>query len=110
MHTSTLSDTRNLLVVAEDIGGHNTLDKIQGECLLRGLSTKNRLLLTTGRLSSKMLLKAVRMQTPIAVSRNSATRRVISLARDLGITLVGYAHGSHISVYSGEERLLVAGS
>jgi FdhD protein len=105
VHTSALSDTKNLLVVAEDIGRHNTLDKIQGECLLRGLSISDGLLLTTGRVSSEMLLKAAKMQAPVVVSRTSPTGRAISLARDLGIALVGYARGSRLSVYSHPERL-----
>ncbi len=105
VHASTLSDTKNLLVVSEDIGRHNTLDKIQGECLLRGLSTKDRLLLSTGRISSEMLLKAAKMQSPIVISRTSPTGRAISLACDLGITLVGYVRGSRLSVYSHPERL-----
>lgn len=106
VHTSALGDTRSLLVVAEDIGRHNTIDKIQGECLLRELPTMDRLLLTTGRISSEMLLKASRMQTPIVISRSTPTARAISLAHDLGITLVGYARGHRLSVYSGESRLL----
>ena len=110
VHTSALSDTKNLLVIAEDIGRHNTLDKIQGECLLRGLSTKDRILLTTGRISSEMLLKAARMQIPIVVSRSTPMERAITLARNLGITLVGYARSSRLSVYSGEERLLGTGN
>jgi len=105
VHTSALSDTKNLLVVAEDIGRHNTLDKIQGECLLRGLATRDRLLLKTGRISSEMLLKAARMQAPVVVSRHSPTVSAVSLARDLGITLVGHARGSRLSVYSHPERL-----
>jgi FdhD protein len=105
VHTSALADTKNLLVVAEDIGRHNTLDKIQGECLLRGLSTGDRLLLCTGRVSSEMLLKAARMQAPVVVSRHSTTGRAVSLARDLGITLVGHARGNRLSVYSYPERL-----
>jgi FdhD protein len=105
VHASALSDTKNLLVVAEDIGRHNTLDKIQGECLLRGLSTKDRLLLSTGRLSSEMLFKAAKMQVPVVVSRHSPTGSAVSLARDLGITLVGHAHGNRLSVYSQPERL-----
>jgi FdhD protein len=105
VHTSALSDTENLLVVAEDIGRHNTLDKIQGECLLRGLSTRDRLLLSTGRVSSEMLLKAAKMQASVVVSRHSPTASAISLARDLGIALVGYARGSRLSVYSHPERL-----
>lgn len=105
MHASALADTRNLLVVAEDIGRHNTLDKIQGECLLRGLSTRDRLLLTTGRVSSEMLLKAAKMQVPVVVSRHSPTGSAVSLARDLGIALAGHARGSRLLVYSHPERL-----
>ena len=105
VHASALSDTKNLIVVAEDIGRHNTLDKIQGECLLRGLSTRDRLLLSTGRVSSEMLLKAAGMQVPIVVSRTSPTERAILLARDLDIALVGYARGGRLSVYSHPERL-----
>ena len=105
MHASALADTTNVVVVAEDIGRHNTLDKIQGECLLRGLSTKDRLLLTTGRVSSEMLLKAAKMQAPIVVSRHSPTESAVTLARDLGIALVGHARGNRMSVYSHPERL-----
>jgi FdhD protein len=105
VHTSALSDSKNLLVVAEDIGRHNTLNKIQGECLLRGLSTRDRLLLITGRISSEMLLKAAKMQTPVVVSRHSPTGRAISLAHELGIALVGQARGSRLAVYSHPERL-----
>jgi FdhD protein len=105
LHTSALSDTRNLLIVAEDIGRHNTVDKIQGECLLRDLSTRDRLLLSTGRVSSEILLKTAKMQAPVVVSRHSPTGSAVSLARDLGITLVGHARGNRLSVYSHPERL-----
>ena len=105
VHASALADTKNLLVVAEDIGRHNTLDKIQGECLLKGLRTRDRLLLSTGRISSEMLVKAAKMQVPVVVSRHSTTGSAVSLARDLGITLVGQARGSRLSVYSHAERL-----
>ncbi|KUO73334.1 MAG: formate dehydrogenase family accessory protein FdhD [Desulfosporosinus sp. BRH_c37] len=105
IHNSALSDTKNLLVVTVDIGRHNTLDKIHGECLARGLSTRDRLLLTTGRISSEMLLKAAKMQAPVVVSRHSPTGRAVSFARDLGITLIGYARGGRLLVYSHPERL-----
>jgi FdhD protein len=105
VHASALSDTRKLLIVAEDIGRHNTLDKIQGECLLRGQPTRERLLLSTGRVSSETLLKAAKMQVPVVVSRHSPTGSAVSAARDLGIALVGHARGSRLSVYSHPERL-----
>jgi len=106
VHTSALCDNSKLLVIAEDIGRHNTLDKIMGECLLTKLPTSDRLLLTTGRISSEMLSKAATMRTPIVVSRSSPTDRSISLAQELGITLIGYVRGNRLSVYSHEERLL----
>jgi FdhD protein len=105
VHTSALADNKSLLIVGEDIGRHNTLDKINGECLGRGLSTRDRLLLSTGRVSSEMLLKAAKMQVPIVVSRHSPTGRAVSLARDLGITLIGHAKGGRLLVYSYPERL-----
>jgi len=105
IHTSALCDARTLLLVSEDIGRHNTLDKIQGESLLTGLSTRDRLLLGTGRVSSEMLLKAARMQVPVVVSRTSPTARAISMASDLDIAMVGYVRGNRLSVYSHPERL-----
>jgi len=105
VHTSALSDTGKLQVVAEDIGRHNTLNKIQGECLLGGVSTRDKLLLITGRISSEMLIKTAKMQVPIVVSRHAPTESAILLAHDLGITLVGHVRGGRLLVYSHPERL-----
>jgi FdhD protein len=106
IHSSALADTNNLLVLAEDIGRHNTLDRIQGECLLRGLTTENKLLLSTGRISSEMVLKAANMDIPVVVSQSSPTERAISIACDQDITLVGYSRSSRLSVYSHPERIM----
>jgi FdhD protein len=109
VHTSALGNSNGLIAIAEDIGRHNTLDKIMGECLITGQKTGDKLLLTTGRISSEMLSKALKMETPIVVSRSSPTDRAISLARELGITLVGYVRGNRLSVYTHEERVKGAG-
>ncbi len=109
VHASALADREALLMVAEDIGRHNTLDKIQGECLMKKLSTRDRLLLSTGRISSEMLLKAARMKVPVVVSRHSPTGTAVSLARDLGIALVGRVRGNRLSVYTHPERLGLPG-
>jgi len=105
VHTSALSDGQQLLVVASDVGRHNTLDKIQGQCLLEGIDTRDRILLTTGRLSVEMLNKAAKMQVPVLVSRTSSTDLAVEMAKAWGITLIGYARGKQIHVYSGEERV-----
>lgn len=105
VHTSVLSDTKSLLIVTEDIGRHNTMDKIQGEALFRGIMTKDRIVLTTGRVSSEMLRKAANMQVPVLVSRHTPTGTAVSIARDAGITLIGQARGNRLTVYSHPERL-----
>jgi len=110
LHCSALCDRSQVLVAAEDIGRHNTLDKILGECLLRKIQTRDRILLTTGRISSEMLIKAAKMQVPVVVSRSSPTERAVSLGRDLNITVVGYARGNRLSVFCGKERFPVTDS
>jgi len=105
VHTSALADSKNLLVVAEDIGRHNTLNKIQGECLLKGIATADKILLITGRISSEMLLKAAKMQVPIVCSRHAPTKNAILLANDLGITLVGQVRDDRLAVFANSARL-----
>ena len=105
IHTSALCDDKDLMAVGEDIGRHNTLDKIMGECLLRKISTKNKILLTSGRVSSEMTRKAAKMQVPVIASLTSPTHLAVTLAQDLDITLAGYVRGTHFTVYSRPDRL-----
>jgi len=105
IHTSALCDCNSLIAFGEDIGRHNTIDKIIGECLFRNIPLKDKILITTGRISSEMLRKAVKMEIPIVASLTSPTERSIILARDLDATLIGYVRGNQITVYSKYERL-----
>jgi FdhD protein len=106
IHRTGLADAERLLVVAEDVGRHNTLDKIWGYCLREGIETQERILLTTGRISSEMLGKAARMGVPLVVSRTSPTSLSVALAGAWNITLVGYARRTSMNVYTGQERVL----
>ena len=105
VHTSALSDGQRLLAAAEDVGRHNTLDKIRGMCLQQGIPTAGSILLTTGRISSEMLRKAADMETPVVVSRTSPTSLSLKLAEAWNMTLIGYVRGRRLRVYNGAWRL-----
>jgi FdhD protein len=107
IHGAALADPDRLLLTAEDVGRHNAVDKIKGEALLRGISTVDRILLSTGRVSSEMLLKAARMGVPIVASRTSPTEMAVGLAEQLNITVCGYVRPDGLNLYAGEG--LVAG-
>jgi len=106
IHSSALSDGDKIVSMSEDIGRHNTLDKILGECFLEGIDTKDKVLLTTGRISSEMLLKAVKTGIPILISRTAPTDLAVEAAQKLGVTLVGYARANSVRVYANEWRIV----
>jgi len=105
VHTSALSDGEKIVFSAEDIGRHNTLDKIAGLCLMNDTWPKTRILITTGRISSEMLQKAARLQAPILISRTSPSSLSIEMAKRYGITLIGYARRHRFNVYSNGQRV-----
>lgn len=105
VHTSMLSDGEHVILTAEDIGRHNTLDKIAGLCLIQKKWPLVRVLITTGRISSEMLQKAARLRTPILISRTSPSSLSIEMAGRYGITLIGYARRQRFNVYTHPQRL-----
>lgn len=105
LHSSGLSDGYATWLQAEDIGRHNTLDKLAGLIIVNKIPIDHCMLFTTGRISSEMLQKAARMKAAVVVSRTSPTLHAIDLAEKSGITLVGYARRSQFNVYSHPERL-----
>jgi len=105
VHTSALSDGEQILVAAEDIGRHNTLDKIAGLCLMNNVWPQTRILITTGRISSEMLQKAAQLAAPILISRTSPSSLSIEMAERYGITLIGYARKHRFNVYSNKQRI-----
>jgi len=102
IHGAALTDGERLLVVAEDVGRHNAVDKVKGEALLRGIPTEDLILLSTGRISSEMLLKAARMGVPVVASRTSPTEMAIALAEQLNITVCGYVRQGSLDLYAGD--------
>lgn len=106
IHGAGLWDGERLLVVAEDVGRHNAVDKVKGEALLRDIPTTDRILLSTGRVSSEMLLKAARMGVPVVASRTSPTEMAVALAEQLNVTVCGYVRSGSLNLYAGAALVL----
>ena len=106
LHASLLSDGETVIAAAEDIGRHNTLDKIAGKCLLQDLRPARRVLVTTGRISSEMLQKAARLGAPVIISRTAPSSLSVELADKRGMTLIGYARRGQFNVYTHHERII----
>ena len=110
VHTAALADGSDIIVLAEDVGRHNTIDKVRGACLIEQIDPRDKILLCTGRISSEMINKAARMGCPIVASRTSPTSLSVQLAREWNITLAGYVRRDQMKVYAHPERLNAAGS
>ncbi|MCG0239691.1 MAG: formate dehydrogenase accessory sulfurtransferase FdhD [Firmicutes bacterium] len=94
------------LLVREDIGRHNAVDKAIGAALRAGWNPARLVVLTTGRISYEICSKLARFGVAVGASRTAATDQAIRLARRLGMALVGYLRARHLVVYTGAERIL----
>ncbi len=106
VHSAALCDENGLLVFAEDIGRHNAIDKIFGRCLLQDIPTRDKMVLTSGRVTSEILHKVARREVPVLVSISAPTNLGVDISEALGITLVALVRGGKMNVYSHRERVL----
>jgi len=106
VHSACLTNRKKIILFTEDIGRQNALDKIIGESLLRNISLQNKIMLTSGRITSETITKIARVRIPVIVSPGAPTDLAVNLAKKLGITIVGFVRGKRMNVYSHPERII----
>lgn len=105
VHGAALADNKRILIFAEDIGRHNALDKVLGKALMKRITLKDKLILSSGRISSDLLLKVWRAGLSFICSRSAPTGKALDLAKNLGVTVVGFARGRRMNVYTYPARI-----
>ena len=105
VHSAAICDETHVLALREDIGRHSAVDKVLGHCVLNGLSTEDAILVSSGRISSEMVIKAARANIPMIVSKSAPTHLGVALAKEFGITLAGFVRGSRMNIYSNRSRV-----
>lgn len=107
VHSAILADQTEIFFMYEDIGRHNAVDKVLGRALLDGISTADKCLVLSGRIASEILIKAARSHIPVLLSRAAPTELTLDLAEELNITIVGFARGDSLKIYTHPERIII---
>jgi len=106
IHGCVLARRDQPLLYMEDVGRHNAVDKIAGYMFLNGIAPEDKIFYTTGRLTSEMVIKTVKMRIPVLVSRSGFTAWGVELARKANLTLIGRARGKRFVALAGLERIV----
>ncbi len=100
VHSAALTDGKEIVLFSEDIGRHNAVDKLIGKAFLAGIEMEDKILLSSGRISGEIMTKVVRNRIPVLISRTAPTCMSISYAADNGVTLIGFARGTRMNIYT----------
>lgn len=107
-HSCALANKQgSIILFSEDISRYNTIDKILGEAFLKDISREDKIILTSCRITSEILTKIAIGRVPVVVSRAAPTDWAVTLAQEIGITLVGFVRGKRMNIYTHPERIEV---
>lgn len=108
IHASALANENELLVIAEDVGRHNAVDKVIGWALLNKIPFEGKIIIVSGRISSEMALKTAKWKIPIIVSRTAPTSLAVEISEKAGLTVIGFLRGNRFNIYTHPERVKIA--
>ena len=108
VHSAALADRKNIHQFAEDIGRHNAVDKLLGKAFLASIPVEDKILLSSGRISGEIMTKVIRNRIPILISRTAPTCMSITYAEYHGVTLIGFARGNRMNIYTHPQRIYLS--
>ncbi len=100
VHSAALADHTGIILFSEDIGRHNAVDKLIGKAFLNSISMLDKILLSSGRISGEIMTKIVQNKIPVLITRTAPTCMSINYAEDNGVTLIGFARGNRMNIYT----------
>ena len=106
VHNAAICTPDRLVIFQFDLGRHNAVDKLFGQSLLEKIPLTDKILVTSGRVSSEILNKVSQMGCPVLISRSAPTDRAIQLAEETGLTLIARVRGNKLTIYTHPERVL----
>jgi len=107
VHSAALAEKERIHIFAEDIGRHNAVDKLIGKAFLARIPVVDKILLTSGRVSGEIMTKVIRNGIPVIISRTAPTCMSITYAGDHGVTLIGFARGNRMNIYTHPQRIIL---
>jgi FdhD protein len=107
VHSGALVHADKIIFYSQDIGRHNVFDKLYGRCLIEGISTEDKILVFSGRVSSEILLKVSKMNISVIIARSAPTSLALEIAEELGITVIGFARGQRFNIYTHSRRVKI---
>lgn len=108
IHVVALSDAEHTIRISEDIGRHNALDRVIGYALRKGIDLSRTFIIVSGRISSEMARKCLVANIPVIISRGATTTLALEIAEKNGLTIVGFARGVKMNVYTHKYRILIS--
>lgn len=105
-HSAALCVNEKIIVFFEDVGRHNAVDRVLGRCLLDNITMSDKILVFSGRISSEILIKVAKMGVPLIAARSAPTELAVNLAKEFGITIIGFIRTNKFNIYSHESRVI----